>query len=165
MTCDQDGCEDPTYARGRCKRCYARWYRQGYERPWTPPCAVTGCSEHSLARGLCNRHYQRARDHGHPEATSLVEADATRALLSWLRSQGASDRWLGARLDKHRAYVWSVRSGEKRRVHRAFAAEVDALARRVGRGDQAVPGQADARRRQIDRERKRVSRASESPRP
>ena len=65
-TCVEDGCEGDTEARGLCKSCYCKHWRQGTlgQFPTKPVpeqarCSEDGCDRHHSARGLCRMHYSR----------------------------------------------------------------------------------------------------------
>jgi hypothetical protein len=45
-------CQEPTYARGWCRRHYDRW------RLEQRPCTVEGCAKPAWSAGLCKTHYR-----------------------------------------------------------------------------------------------------------
>lgn len=63
--CSVEGCENPSNARGWCKKHHKRWLKYGdpltlRRREKNPEwCEIPGCENRSKARGMCPMHIQR----------------------------------------------------------------------------------------------------------
>ena len=78
--CSIDGCTDPQEARGWCKSCYGRWYRNGdpalvIRPPREPICVIGGCDEPHYAKGWCSTHYAQWYNYGDPEFSPKIYYD------------------------------------------------------------------------------------------
>jgi hypothetical protein len=61
MTCEEDDCDRPAKARGRCGRHYKQLLKATgrLDAPEPVICLVDGCARRVSARGLCHGHYIR----------------------------------------------------------------------------------------------------------
>lgn len=92
----------------------------------------------------------------------MTAPDVTRALLTWLHEEGATDDWVAAQLHVGRQRAHDARVGRPGTVGfgPAMQQRVAALVRRVASGDVQPPGFRDARRRKLQAEKRRRHRAA-----
>lgn len=88
-TCQIDGCDSRSLARGWCSKHYQRWKRHGDPlvtmRRESGPCKVDECDKPGdEGHGWCYLHYRRYWRHGDPYATSRIVGDDVARFVSYL---------------------------------------------------------------------------------
>lgn len=73
--CTTADCDKPSWARGLCNTCYARWRRANREavNHFRTTCQIDGCDGKHFGKGWCYRHYNRVWRTGSPERTLIAE--------------------------------------------------------------------------------------------